>query len=209
MKYKWLNKTISDKLIIFFNGWGMDDFVVSNLECEDYNVIVFYDYNDLSLDINLNDYKEKHIIAWSMGVMIATLFDFGEIKSSVAIAGTPYPIHNEYGIPERIYNLTIKGFNEKSAEKFMKRMFTELPQWDKFSDRTIESQKSELIKMLEYKPNENFVYSKVIIPDNDLIIPTKNQANYWSKYIGNKLYLERVNSGHCPFSLFNSWAEIL
>ena len=209
MKYKWLNKKNSEKLIIFFNGWGMDDFVVSKLDCEDYDVIVFYDYNDLSLDINLSDYKEKHLIAWSMGVMIATLFDFGEVKSSVAIAGTPYPIHNEYGIPERIYNLTIKGFSEKSAAKFMERMFTESPQWNKFSDRTTESQKSELVKMLEYKPNENFVYSKVIIPDNDLIIPTKNQVNYWSKYIGNKLYLERINSGHCPFLLFNSWAEIL
>lgn len=213
MKYKWLNKTNSDKLIIFFNGWGMDDFVVSKLDCGDFDVIVFYDYNDLDLDIDLPPYKEKHIVAWSMGVMIATLFDFGEIKSATAIAGTPYPVHNEYGIPERIYNLTIKGFSDKSVQKFMERMFLTKPDMVKFSDRTIESQKSELVKMLEYKPNENFTYSKVIIPDSDLIIPTKNQTNYWrgSKYKSgdNGHEVVMIHSGHCPFLSFGSWAEIL
>ena len=158
-------------------------------------------------------YKEKHIVAWSMGVMIATLFDFGEIKSATAIAGTPYPVHNEYGIPERIYNLTIKGFNDKSVQKFMERMFLTKPDMVKFSDRTAESQKSELVKMLEYKPNENFTYSKVIIPDSDLIIPTKNQTNYWrgSKYKSgdNGHEVVMLHSGHCPFLSIGSWAEIL
>ena len=152
MKYKWLNKINSDKLIIFFNGWGMDDFVVSELDCADFDVIVFYDYNDLDCDTDLNGYKEKYLVAWSMGVMVATLFDFGGIKSSVAIAGTPYSVHNEFGIPERIYNLTLRGFSEKTAEKFMERMFLTKPDTSKFSDRTTESQKSELIKMSEYKP---------------------------------------------------------
>ena len=31
MKYKWLNKDNNPKLIIFFNGWGMDEDVVN--EC--------------------------------------------------------------------------------------------------------------------------------------------------------------------------------
>ena len=131
------------------------------------------------------------------------LFDFGEIKSATAVAGTPYPVHNEYGIPERIYNLTIKGFSEKSVQKFMERMFLTKPDMVKFSDRAVESQKSELIKMLEYKPNDKFNYSKVIIPDSDLIIPTKNQKKYWDTKG------EMIHSGHCPFGLYKSWAEIL
>ena len=42
MKYKWLNNVKNKKLIIFFNGWGMDENVVKHLDCEDYDVLMFY-----------------------------------------------------------------------------------------------------------------------------------------------------------------------
>ncbi len=206
MKYKWINKTNSNKLIIFFNGWGMDDFIISNLQPENFDVIIFYDYNDLNIDINLSEYKEKHIVAWSMGVMIATLFDFNNIVSATALCGTPFPINNTYGIPEKIYNLTINGFNEKSLSKFMHRMFIEKPDTDKYSNRTLENQKKELIKMLEYKPNNNFHYTKAIIADSDIIIPTKNQQNYWET---TNTRTEIIHSGHCPFDLYSRWSEII
>ena len=206
MKHFWLNKTNTNKkLIIFFNGWGMDEKIISHLECEDYDVVVLYDYNDLELDIqslNLSQYTEKHIIAWSMGVMVATLFNFGEIKTSTAICGTPFAINNEYGIPERIYNLTIKGFSETSSKKFMERMFIEKPSIETFSDRTFDSKLSELKKMLEYKPNTEFNFTKAIVGTDDKIIPTKNQLNYWDNPI-------TINSGHCPFMLYKKWTELL
>ena len=201
MKYSWLKKTNSEKLIIFFNGWGMDEYIVSHLDCGEYDVVGLYDYSDLTVDTDFGEYEEKHIVAWSMGVMIGTLFDFGDIQSSTAICGTPIPISDKFGIPERIYNLTIKGFCEKSVEKFMSRMFIEKPNIAKFSNRTIDSQKTELIKLLEYK-NKDFTYTKSIVGDNDLIIPTKNQLNYWNEPI-------IIHSGHCPFMLFKSWSEII
>ena len=76
MKYKWLNKNNNQKLIIFFNGWGMDENVVKHLSPEDFDVLMFYDYNTLEIDFDwdlLNIYHEKNLIAWSMGVMVATL----------------------------------------------------------------------------------------------------------------------------------------
>ncbi len=202
MKYKWLNKTDSNKLIIFFNGWGMDEKIVSHLDCEDYDVIVFYDYNNLDIDIDFSNYAEKYIIAWSMGVMTATLFDFGEITSSTAICGTPFAIDDNYGIPERIYNLTIRGFSETSSQKFMERMFIEKPEIETFSNRTFDSKLSELKQMLNYKPNESFQYTKAIVADSDKIIPTKNQLNYWQTPV-------IINSGHCPFMLYSKWSELL
>ncbi|MCM1264616.1 MAG: DUF452 family protein [Candidatus Gastranaerophilales bacterium] len=202
MNYKWLKKTNSKELIIFFNGWGMDDFIVSHLDCGDYDVIVFYDYNNLDIDIDLSEYQQKHVVAWSMGVMIATLFNFGEITSATAVCGTPKPIDDQHGIPEKIYNITIKGFNELSAKKFMTRMFLEKPDIDKFSDRTLESQKTELVKMLEYKADEKFKYTRIIVGDSDKIIPTANQLNYWETP-------EVIHSGHCPFKLYTKWAELL
>ena len=70
MKYKWLQHKGSQELVIFFNGWGMDDYIVSSLVCGDYDVVVFYDYNNLDFDVDLSMYVKKHIVAWSMGVMI-------------------------------------------------------------------------------------------------------------------------------------------
>jgi len=202
MNYKWLQHGCSDKIIIFFNGWGMDDYIVSGLSCDDYDVIVFYDYNNLDIDVDLHTYKEKHIVAWSMGVMISGMFDFGDICSATAICGTPKAIDDNYGIPEKIYNLTVKGFSELSAGKFMKRMFINPPKIEKFSDRTFESIKTELSKMLEYKSQDKIRFTRAIVADNDKIIPAKNQKNYWKTP-------EIIHAGHCPFDLYKSWAELI
>lgn len=212
MKYKWLNKLNNNKLIIFFNGWGMDDYIVSSLDCGEYDVITFYDYNTLDTDIEFENYSETHVIGWSMGVMVSTLFDFKNVQSRTALCATPYPVDDKYGIPTRIYNLTVKGFSEKSLQKFMERMFCEKTNLPKYSDRTFESQSTELLKMAEYCPNEKYNFTKAIIPEHDLIIPTKNQQNFWEEYKeknNNNIRIDSIPTGHCPFSVYKSWAEII
>lgn len=199
MKCKWLNKQNNEKLILFFNGWGMDENVVNHLEFEDYDVVMFYDYNNLETDFILEDYKEKYLVAWSMGVMIATNFDFG-VNSSTAVNGTLRPIDAEFGIHPKIYDLTIRGFNEKGREKFIKNMF-ETPV-DISISRTLENQKSELEALKMYSADESFKYSRIIISDNDKIIPTKSQCAFWNRE-------PNIKSGHCPFNLFSKWSELL
>ena len=201
MEYKWLNRQNNQKLIVFFNGWGMDESVVKHLNPEDYDVIMFYDYNSLNIDLSIiNGYAEKYLIAWSMGVMCASLFEM-DYQKSTAINGTLKPIDNDFGIPEKIYNLTIKGFTPTGAEKFIQNMFLE-----KIAllgiKREFENQKAELIALKSYKPNLNFHYDRIIISDNDKIIPTKKQAAFWGVE-------PNLHSGHCPFFLFKSWSELL
>lgn len=180
----------------------MDEKIVSHLYCKDYNVVVLYDYNNLDFDLDFSNYEEKHIVAWSMGVMVSTILNL-DCDSSTAICGTPLAIDNEFGIPERIYNLTIKGFSEASSQKFIERMFIEKPDIDKFSNRTFESKLSELKQMLQYKPNMDFKFSRAIVASDDKIIPSKNQLNYWQDNA------EIITSGHCPFMLYSSWTELL
>ena len=132
MKYKWLNKGVNNsKLILFFNGWGMDENVVKHLDCENYDVLMFYDYNTLDVDFDfnlLNIYHEKNIIAWSMGVMVGSILvptlalTLGEGRF-IAINGTLKPIDAKFGIHPKIYDLTIKGFNEKGRDRFISSMF--------------------------------------------------------------------------------------
>ena len=197
MKYKWLNRKYNEKLIVFFNGWGMDESVVKHLKPEDYDVIMFYDYNSLDCNIDLANYKEKYLVAWSMGVMTATLFDFG-YKSKTAVNGTLKPVDNEFGIPVKVYDLTLKHLN---PEKFMQNMFLpgeKIPE----INRDFENQKNELAALKTYKANGNFRYERLIISSCDKIIPVKNQIRYW----GINANLE---SGHCPFYKFSFWSELL
>lgn len=203
MKYKWLNKNNNSKLILFFNGWGMDECVVNHLKTDDYDVLMFYDYNSIETDFNfkaINLYKTKHLVAWSMGVMIASLFEV-DYTSKTAINGTLNPINDKFGIPTRIYNLTLKGFSPKGAEKFMRNMFREeceLP----IPARSFENQKSELEALTHYQSNEDFKYNRIILSSEDKIIPTKNQIAFWG-------IEPNIESGHSPFNHFTKWSELL
>lgn len=201
MKYKWLHCNNNNKLIVFFNGWGMDESVVEHLNPTDFDIIMFYDYNTLDIDTEIiSHYKEKHLIAWSMGVMTATLFNI-DYKSKTAINGTLKPIDNKFGIPTKIYDLTLKNFSPDGAKKFIQNMFSE-PRELTCIKREFENQKQELEALKNYQANTDFKYDRIIISDNDKIIPTKNQCVYWN--------LEpNVRSGHCPFYLFKNWEELL
>ncbi len=219
MKYKWLNKGINNnKLILFFNGWGMDENVVKHLDCEDYDVLMFYDYNTLDTDFDfnsLNIYSEKNLIAWSMGVMVASflatlirpLGTFSHQGRRICINGTLKPIDEKFGIHPKIYDLTIKGFNEKGRERFIKSMFdvqceltphpNPLPE-----EREINNQLSELIALKNYTADDSLKYNRILISDNDKIIPTKSQVAFWG-------IEPNLKGGHCPFFQFSKWSELL
>lgn len=212
MEYKWLNKQNNDKLIIFFNGWGMDEHAVKHLEAEDYDIVMFYDYNNLDTDFCLDkEYTETNVVAWSMGVMIASIClsppllsdDRGNI---VVINGTLKPIDPKYGINPKIYDLTIKGFNEESKDKFIDNMFdkrTPSPTLHlEESIRTIDNLKSELVALKNYKADLNFKPDKILISANDKIIPAKNQCAFWN-------IEPNLDGGHYPFFNFKKWSGIL
>jgi len=189
------------KLILFFNGWGMDELIVSHLDRTGYDLLVLYDYRDLDITFpDFSSYDELFVVGWSMGVMISSLFDDIDAKR-IAINGTLKPIDDKYGIPEKIYKLTVRGFNERSCEKFMRRMFEGIPPIQTFSNRAFEDVKEELENLMGIEA-KYISYDRKLISDNDVIIPTENQKNYWRNY-------ELIKGGHCPFFNYTSWSELL
>lgn len=203
MEYKWLKEEGNNSLIVFFNGWGMDEGIIKHLVLKEQDLLMFYDYNNLNLKLNLselNKYNKIHLIAWSMGVMIATLFDI-KYDTKTAINGTLKPIDNDYGIPERIYNLTAKNFSPKGRDVFIRNMFNG-ENIHITNQREFSNQKSELESLMQYKSNFDFKYDKILISDNDKIIPTKNQTKFWGTSAN-------LKGGHAPFILFNNWSELL
>ena len=69
-------------------------------------------------------------------------------------------------------------------------------------NRDLENQKNELKALKEYQANFDFKYTKCIISNNDKIIPTKNQINFWKTEAN-------FQSGHCPFFEIKKWSELL
>ena len=201
MRLNWLNKKNNNNLIIFFNGWGMDDNVISHLDYGNYDVLTICDYNTLTELPDITAYKQRHIIAWSMGVMVATIFET-DPTSATAINGTPYPIHQEFGINPKVYRLMELGFSDETKNDFYTKMFNVLPANFTPPTRDTKGQKTELTALRAYSANQNFTYSRIIVSNNDKIIPTKSQLNYWETP-------EIIEGGHCIFYQYNKWEELL
>lgn len=225
MRYHWINKTEHKKdiscdvrgrsLIIFFCGWSFDAKPFERLECGDFDVIVFYDYKNIELPIEIPEYDEYYLVTWSMGVYIAYLLrdKLPQFTQKIAINGTPYPIHNEFGIPERTFDLTLKFVDTGLQGKFQRNLFKEEADYNKYLEnpvgREIPEQAEELAALKDFISNADLSYDKfydrAIISSTDKIVPTRNQLNCWN----DRAEIVMLDSGHFPFYSFNSWEEIL
>ena len=202
-------------LIIFFCGWSFDNKPFKRLDCGEYDVLMFYNYKTHDIPIEIPEYDEYYLVTWSMGVYIAYLLrdKLPHFKEKIAINGTPFPIHNEFGIPERTFDLTLKYVDTGLQGKFQRNLFKEEFDFEKYLQnpvaRQIPEQAAELQALKDFisKSEQNYekFYDRAIISDADKIIPSKNQINCWK----DRASIVMLNSGHFPFYGFNSWEEII
>ncbi|MDE5610651.1 MAG: DUF452 family protein [Odoribacter sp.] len=214
MRIEWLNKTGNGRVILFFNGWGMDGQAVKHLKCQS-DVLMFYDYRSLELGAlpDLGAYREVIIVAWSMGVWATAQFlTTRNIRSlkQIALNGTERPVDDHYGIPVRVYALTEKGMTEKGREKFVARMLdgrTEHPVTE-FTCRPIGEVCEELSRIREKSAvlQSVLAWDKVYISEQDVIFPVAGQQAWWTER-GAKIQM--LSGGHFPFFQFESWEEIV
>ena len=90
MQYFYQNNNSHD-LIVFFSGWGCDYNQFTNLH-DQKDVLILYDYQDLSLDFNFEKYENIYIIAYSAGVFVASIMadNIPHLRQKVALCGNPY-----------------------------------------------------------------------------------------------------------------------
>lgn len=216
MRIEWINKSGNDRIVVFFNGWGMTPQAVSHLNQSD-DLIVCYDYRNLSTKgfPSLEHYHKIVVVAWSMGVWAATRV-LPELKISpsklIALNGTEYPVNDQWGIPLKIYQLTEKGMNEQGRKKFVQRMF-DTPQdrqyfEGKSTERTLEDVCEELvcIKKESTGTTNTLKWNKVYISEKDIIFPVQNQKNWWQERAEE---IKILPGGHYPFYHFRGWEEII
>ena len=219
MKSKWLNKQNNKKLIVFLAGWSFDDKPFEFLDCADYDVLFIYDYNELNLLNslqNLENYEEKFLITWSMGVFVGYKFRqiFENFDYKIAINGTTTPVDNEFGIPIKMFELTLKYAKIGLEGKFYKNVFHTVEEFEKYSktpvERTIDNRVTELENLYEIikntKTEDTNFYDFALVSEFDKIIPPKNQLNSHEK---NGVKVKKLEQGHSPFYNFSSWCDII
>lgn len=217
MKQTWINKHDQSECILFFSGWGFDEKLLQDFDGETYDLLFFYDYSQISeITEDLSAYNKIHVIAWSLGVWVANfvLANFkSKIDQAVAINGTLKAIDDEEGIPEQIYALTLKTWNDRNREKFNSRIcggFREYAPLKKyFSNRSSEDLKQELESLQKVIKDNEFsthIYTRSIIGDKDLIFSTQNQENFWEKQ---NIEISKIESPHFPFVVLNGVSKIL
>lgn len=220
MKSCWLNNQNNENLIVFFAGWSFDEKPFKFLQCNDFDVLFVYDYNDFKLPEelkNIKNYKHKYLITWSMGVFVANLFKnlFSDFEYKMAINGTISPVDNEFGIPIKMFELTLKHAKIGLEGKFYKNVFQTEEEFQEYSKtpvgRTIENRVSELENLYTEIKNHKELeiqkfYDFAIVSDFDKIIPPKNQI---ASHNQNKVIVLSLPYGHFPFYHYSKWNEIL
>ena len=220
MKSVWLNKQNNKNLIVFFAGWSFDEKPFIALNYTDYDVLVVYDYNSLFIPEDLKDflgYENKTLITWSMGVFVACKLKdlFADFNKKIAINGTTSPVDDTYGIPVRMFELTLKHAQKGLEGKFYQNLFPTEEEYQLYSSypvqRSIENRVSELENLYTLIKNENNLesvgfYDLAIVSDFDKIIPPKNQIECHNK---NLTPVITVPYGHFPYYHFASWKEII
>ncbi len=215
MQYDWIRREGSDTVIIFFNGWGMDIHSISTLGNPDVDCCLISDYTDEVLHTeDFDRYQHINLIAWSMGVWAAEFYFPQEIlpklDQCVAINGTPYPKHDEWGIPSIVFNRTLETWDDKVRKKFWLRTVGGKSAAEHLSatasKRSTISQQEELRFVNDhYNPNymASLPWSHAFCGEQDLIFPLGNQKTYWQ----NKA--KTMEMPHFPFLHLQSWSELL
>lgn len=192
MKYRLISDTGASRLIIIFAGWGMDGNVFSGFSRTGYDILVLWDYRSFFIDWSITEkYEEICILAWSMGVFAASQTTQSiehKITRRVAVAGTPEPISKSYGIPEDIYEATLKNLAPATLRKFYRRMCSDKATFDLFAanapQRDVEELKEELTaiadRLILHTPS-TAAWDIAYVTKDDRIFPFINQMAAWQK----------------------------
>ncbi len=216
MQFHWLNKQNNKNLIVFFAGWSFDYKPFEFLQCNDYDVLFVYDYNEVSNLPDFSEYEHRFLIAWSMGVYVAYGMRDAFIKfdRKIAVNGTPYPVDDEFGIPQKPFILTLKHARIGLEGKFYQNIFNKEEEFERYMHNSVERDIEDRVSELQvlYKRIQNSLkeyeifFDKAYISSYDKIIPTKNQIHFWQTY---NTEFKLLESGHFPYYNFVNWKDLL
>jgi len=179
MRSVWLKKQNNKNIAVFFNGWGSikppDKFALEGCD-----ILMFNDYCSFEpVNIDFSGYEKKYLAAWSLGVYVSSYYyeTFNDFDRLMAVNGTLKPVDDNYGIPQKAYDMTIDNFNELTCRKFMQKIGAPLENIEGSIDRL----KAELISIRDLKIKQFLPFKRAFISKRDRIFPYKNMKAFWEK----------------------------
>ena len=217
MQIEWIKGSDKRRLLLFFNGWGMEAQAVAHLQGEA-DVTILSDYRTLALPSDEVEkwkaYREVDAMAWSMGVWAAAnvLPQWKlPLRRTMAINGTERPVDDVDGIPCKVYGLTERGMDERGRQRFFARMLDNQEELERFlaypSRRSLQDVREELTCIREQSTvaRQTFQWEKAIVSTADVIFPVANQLHWWR---GRAKRIVELPGGHYPFYRFQNWEEL-
>lgn len=175
------------KLVIFALGWGSNPAVVEHIMPSGFDKWVLYDYRTVETvpQAELAGYDNIWLFAWSFGVWAAEqIFTHIEFRRAVALCGSPFPVNDNYGIPVRAFEVTLKGIAGGGDEKFNLRTYGEY--YENMREAIAERPWPERLEELEtlYRESSNVYepslkWTDAVIGSRDVIFPEHNLRNHW------------------------------
>lgn len=206
---KYLIKNNSDEILVFFTGWGCDEYEFAHLKAGT-DVLLLYDYSDLNLDFDFSKYKKFNLIAFSAGVFAASVCDLNlKFDKKIALSGNPYLFDEKLGLSKEIQDI-LQNITAENADDFARNYLVKTDEeWKRFhhSQRTIEScqEEFESLKQL-YHANKNKIkddFTSVIMGEDDVIFDVSSQKEFY----GERLKIIK-NARHSLFFRIDNYDEI-
>lgn len=199
----------SDNLILFFSGWGCDEYEFEHLRSNS-DVLILYNYTNLDLKFDFYRYKEINLISFSAGVFVASIFDFDfKINKRIAIDGNPYLFDEHFGLSKDIQN-TLYNITEENADDFARNYLVKTDaEWENFhpSKRTLDSCKVEFDSLKTIYQNQKFkikdIYDTAYFGEYDKIFDISAQKEFFK----NRLQIVK-NARHNIFFRINQYEQI-
>lgn len=216
--YKYKGHSSNCRLLLFFAGWSASPELFTRLETEeDTDLMICYDYREISFEEELSGYKEIHLVAWSMGVRMAEIALGGKNRfaTATAVNGTGRPIDDAYGIPVDIFRGTLDNLTADGLRRFNRRMCGNretLAQYESVDARPLEEVRDELQAIYDrcrplpadtHEPAP-IPWTHALVGTDDRIFPVANQLAYWN----NRCPVTQIPSPHYPFHLWKQWNEL-
>ncbi len=211
-------------LIVFFSGFAFLPSCFGHLDSSA-DVVMLYDYRDfdcLELEIGTTHYQKTYLIAWSMGVCIASKIlsnpdlypAFISITSlkfdkKIAINGTNIGIDKSFGIPPAIFKLTAKRFNlESFKQSALERHYTKAKDYDFASLDTLIQELESLYTFCytnDFCMDSSVRYDEALISDKDEVFPHNATLAFFAHQ---HTKIIRTSEPHFVFLGFKNWEEI-
>ena len=212
MQYFYQNNNSHD-LIVLCSCWGCDYNQFTKLH-DQKDVLILYDYQDLSLDFDFSKYENIYVIAYSAGVFVASIMadNIPHLRQKVALCGNPYLFDEKFGISQE----NIRTFKAITLDNYLdfrrKYMVVSDEEYERYNKleslRPIDSCAAELEALqklyAERKKQINPQFDKAVAAENDLIFNIDTQKDFYQ----DKLRVIK-NAKHHIFFRFNSFEDIL